>query len=326
MEDPEISLVVFPVEDIHVERNRLRAYVPSRRGWRRAILPIPKIIHKRVIHSSPTALRTLQRLRRRGTIIVNPCGIRNKVRINALLSRDPALKDHIPITLPYRPALLHSLLARRMNLILKPQLGSAGLGVIRIDPLPRGRARVVGKSVRIVPRRALRRYLRRNLSLRGYLIQQCVDLARYKGRPFDLRVPVQRNVTGEWSVPGMVAKVARRHRFLTNIAQGGRAIPGIQMLEYVFSTEEAQQIAEQIETLALDIARAIARRYPYAADLGLDIGVDVNGKPWLIEMNTRDQRITFAAAGLATAFRELYRNPLAYCTQLQRARFDAQLS
>lgn len=318
VEDPEISLVLFPIQGIQIARNRLRAYAPTPNGWRKVVVPIPKVIHKRVIHRSPAAIRTLQRLQDRGVILVNPNGMRNKVHMHALLSQDPDIRDHLPITAPYRHAMLRRLLGRRMSLILKPQLGSAGYGVVRIDPLKRGRTRIMGRGVRTLSRRALRKHLGRQRILRRYLIQQCIDLARHGGKPFDFRVPVQRDATGDWSVPGMVAKVARRHRFLTNMAQGGEAVPGMQMLESVFPGETAKKIAQEIERLAIAVAQAVSKEHSHAADLGLDIGVDAKGKPWLIEVNTRDQRITFAQAGLATAFRDLYRNPLAYCTHLQR--------
>ena len=53
--------------------------------------------------------------------------------------------------------------------------------------------------------------------------------------------------------------------------------------------------------------------------MGLDIGVDHDGAPWLIEVNTRDQRYTFFNAGMHETFRQLYQNPLAFCAFLAKS-------
>lgn len=167
-------------------------------------------------------------------------------------------------------------------------------------------------------RARLRQYLSRTIRPAVYLLQQYLPLASHRERPFDLRVPVQRDGTGAWSVPGMVAKVAMGHPFLTNLAQGGRAVPGDEAIEGSFGPAGAAMIRNRIQTLAIDVARAVARRYRHAADLGLDIALDREGKPWLLEINVRDQRITFFQAGMLEAFRTLYKNPLEYCAYAAR--------
>ncbi|WP_376768681.1 YheC/YheD family protein [Paenibacillus foliorum] len=47
-----------------------------------------------------------------------------------------------------------------------------------------------------------------------------MPLATYEGRPFDLRISVQRDASGEWQLTGIVAKIASKKTLLTNIAQG----------------------------------------------------------------------------------------------------------
>lgn len=47
-----------------------------------------------------------------------------------------------------------------------------------------------------------------------------IALATYKGRPYDLRVSVQRGTTGKWQVTGVVGKVAGAGRHVTNVAKG----------------------------------------------------------------------------------------------------------
>lgn len=311
-----LNLLLFCVEHVDAGRGRTVGYIPTAKGWKRVRAPVPRVVHKRVLFRTSAPLRTLGRLQRRGVVFVNPYLIQNKARMGAVLARDERVRPHIPETHPYRPGLLEAFLKAGRSAILKPRVGSVGKGLVRVVPLARGRAEVTGKKARVMSLAALRRRLAGRISTRRYLLQEYLPLARCKGRPFDLRVPVQRDGSGEWRTPGMVAKVAARHPYLTNMAQGGRAIPGEAAIAAAFPAADAPGVIERVRRLAVDVARAVAREHPHAADLGLDIGVDRDGRPWLIEVNTRDQRYTFHEAGMHDTFRTLYKNPLLYCARL----------
>lgn len=312
-DDLGIDVVLFSIED--VKGSRLRGYVPTQKGWRRVRLAVPKVVHKRVLYRTSGPLRKVRALDRRGVCFVNPFLMQNKAEMNRLLRNDEATRPHLPETKSYSWSGLVQMLDEGVATILKPQIGSVGAGIVRLVPLGDGRIEVTATTRRVLSRSALRRWLRSGLSARRYLLQSYIPLATYDGRPFDLRVPVQRDGDGRWSLSGAVAKVARRHPFLTNAGRGGKVMPGELALEHAFP-DRADDVLERVGRLAIDVARAVAHRYPFAADLGLDIGVDRDGNPWLIEVNTRDQRYTFREAGMTHAFRALYRNPLAYCAHL----------
>ena len=314
--DLNIDIVVFAVEHVDVRRHTVRGYVPTATGWRRVRMTVPSVVHKRVLYRESFPLRTLRRLEQRGVIFVNPIKIQDKKRMAALLARSPA-RNHLPPTASYSWRRLQAMLDDGESAVLKPRVGSLGQGVIRVSPVDARRVEIVIRSRRIVSRSGLRRLLRARRGARRYILQRYVPLATYQGRPFDLRVPVQRDGNGSWVIPGIVAKVARKHPFLTNMAQGASAIPGEQALAAAFG-KDASHVIHRVKELALHVARAVSDAHRYAGDLGLDVGVDRSGKPWLFEVNTRDQRYTFERAGLLDAFRALYRNPLAYCASLAK--------
>ncbi|HHW09102.1 MAG TPA: YheC/YheD family protein [Firmicutes bacterium] len=328
-----IELIVFSLGRVSLRRHRVTGYIPlaGPEDWQRETVSIPKVIHKRVLYQTSAPFRILRRLERRGVVFVNPYLIQNKMLMNSTLSRHPSINPHIPTTWRYNWLRLEKMLHRGEAVILKPTVGSVGQGIIRLLPLAaangNGGQNGWSAAVQITTERGsriitsptlLRRYLRAWMKTmsRKYLMQPYLPLARYQDKPFDLRVPVQRDGRGEWTVAGMVAKVAEKHQFLTNLAQGGRAMPGEKALAAAFGPPAAEAVQEKIVRLAKDVAEAVAGRYPHAADLGLDIGVDITGHPWLIEVNTRDQRITFFQAGMYDTLRTIYKNPVAYCAYL----------
>lgn len=315
--EDRIDIIVFSVRDIRVAQNRIVGYRPTERGWKKVTSSIPKVIHKRALYRDNVALNKLEKLGRRGIIFVNPVRMQNKASMNDLLAEHPKLVPHLPPTENYSWNVIKNKMQDGTNIVLKPRIGSVGRGIIKVVPQSDGRIRVTKASDHIVSIKGLQKFLRSRISRPNrYLIQDYIDLARYDGRVFDLRVPVQRDGSGKWKVEDIVAKVAFRHPYLTNLGRGGRALPGKTALSSSFSPEKTEEITRNTKALAIHIARSIAKKYPFAADLGLDMGIDSQGKPWLIEVNTRDQRITFDEAGLHTAFRTLYKNPMAYCASL----------
>ena len=314
-DDLGIDIVVFAIEDVSLASHRVTAYAPAASGWRKVRVPVPQVIHKRVLYRTGTPLAKVRKLHRRGVIFVNPPLIQNKAGMNEALAQAPAVRPHLPPTFAYRWERLAEMLDAGTRVILKPRVGSVGQGIMRL--IPEGRwTQLTTRTTRTLSRSALRARLRKAIGTRRYLLQEYINLAKYEGRPFDLRVPVQRDGSGRWTLPGVVAKVARKHPFLTNAGQGGRVLPGVTALAHAFGESHAREVMGRIGEVALAVAKAVARNHPYAADLGLDMGVDVNGKPWVIEVNTRDQRYTFHEAGLEAEFRILYRNPLAFCSHL----------
>lgn len=308
-----IDIVVFAIEDVHARRRTLKGYVPTRQGWRTYRGPIPLVVHKRVLFRENAPLIKLRSLHRRGHVFINPLQIQNKRRMNEVLGRARSVAPHLPPTGPYSWRRLSRMLDAGESAVLKPKVGSLGQGILRVLALDAGRVELCRKRRRELGRAALRRRLKVLVSPKRYLLQRYIPLALYQNRPFDLRVPVQRDGQGRWVVPGFVAKVAGAHPFLTNMAQGGRALPGTPVIEAAFG-KEASAVEQRVRRLAHNVARAVSKRHPYAADLGLDIGIDQDGMPWLLEVNTRDQRYTFFNAGMHETFRELYRNPLAFCS------------
>jgi len=77
------------------------------------------------------------------------------------------------------------------------------------------------------------------------------------------------------------------------------------------------------------IAKQYSDHFQSLADLGMDMGIDDQGNPYLIEVNVRDQRYSFFKAGEKAMFKQTYRHPMEYAHTLmyeQKARKNRQLA
>ncbi|MBN2909811.1 YheC/YheD family protein [Polycladomyces sp. WAk] len=311
--------ILFDHRGLNLKKRQVRGFVwkPSVQHYVLTVCPLPRVVHKRVLIRSPK-LKALSRLL--GRRLFNPDINRNKWRIHHLLNRNPCLKPHLPVTLRLIASTQGLKLLERYPIIfIKPAIGSLGKGISQIQSTVdhhyifrpyRGKKRLLSK---IQLKRAL---AEQHLINRHFLIQQGISLAKYHGSPFDLRVSVQKGRKGEWQISGETAKVAQGKRNLTNLSQNGKAVPAPTVLSHAFPKRNPQIILQKVRRLALEVCRTLEKTYPAFADAGLDIGVDQQGHPWLIEVNFRDLRYSFHSAGKYAMFKNTYYNPMRYAKYL----------
>ncbi|AIQ49138.1 hypothetical protein R70723_26965 [Paenibacillus sp. FSL R7-0273] len=303
------------LSDINLESGYSIAYVKGSQGYQRTVVPTPAVIHNRAIYSQGST--GINRLLGQGLLIFNTCNRYGKDEIHRLLMQN-GVREFLPDSAIGFSG-LKAMMSRYPDLILKPCRGSVGKGVMRLSRsserrwiwsyLPSGSRRWAKRAVHP---EALPRALRARLSAMPYLIQERIPLAELNGRPFDLRVTVQRGWGGDWQVTGMFAKLAAPGGFVSNIARGGKAFSTSAVLEQVFGGEAAAGIRMSVQTLSLTIARELERSLPGLADVGLDIGITRDRRLYFIECNGRDQRYGFQKAGLGGIWKDSYRRPMGY--------------
>jgi glutathione synthase/RimK-type ligase-like ATP-grasp enzyme len=317
----KVTPCFFRLEDIRPGQPTVRAYVSSGIGYIRKEVPTPRVIHNRAMYLSSYSNKKLAHLTRKGMMIFNQFTRYHKYRIHQILLQDARIRVSLPETEMATIESIKGMMERHHTLILKPNNGSIGKGIMKLEKSTdhswtlfyRGTSQ--GKYSQYTFHRTLPYLLRRTILKQSYLVQQRLPLAEYKGRPYDFRVSVQRDRTGDWKVTGIVGKAAANRSFITNVAQGGQVHP----LETIIESNTAQSsayIREQLTQFSLSIAQHLSGHLPYLADIGLDVGITPEGFPLFIECNCKDLRYSFRKAGLIEEWINTYRNPIGYARYL----------
>ena len=315
-----ISPCYLRLEEIDINSGYTNAYIKEASGYRRKVVSIPSVIHNRAIYGQRNS--KMDHLIRSGPIVFNTCNRYGKDIIHNHLANHASLRSFLPVT-EKGVAGLKIMMNLFPDLILKPCRGSVGNGVMRLTRTGNGswrwsyRIPSLAKWASItVDQNDLPRPLLNRLISVPYLVQERVPLAEMDGRPFDLRVTIQRGWGGEWQVTGMFAKLAPHGGFVSNIARGGEAVHSSYALESAFPKDKAANIRMSAMSLGLSIVRALDSSLPGLADVGLDIGINGEGKPFFIECNGRDQRYGFHKAGLIETWKDTYQRPIGYARYL----------
>lgn len=318
--DYDLKPCFFRLKDIRKDQDGLHAYVKEAQGYVKKHIPLPCIIHNRSLFRKTVLKQKIEQLGQQGMTIFNGWNRYEKRFIHELLMKDFSIRPHLPCTVTADEQNLRQMMELFSSLIIKPNIGSIGRGIVKLDRTEHGWHLLLPQSLnrppRILPfKHKLPPVLIKLLRSKAYIIQQRLDLATFHGRPFDLRVSVQRGEKGKWQVTGIAGKVAAPGRFVTNVAQGGQVFT-LEALLSEYSYLNTQQVRNHLIHFSLKVAKQLSKHLLNLADVGLDVGLTDYGFPVFIECNGRDQRYSFADGHMPEQWKATYRNPIAYARYL----------
>ncbi|MDO7906129.1 YheC/YheD family protein [Paenibacillus sp. JX-17] len=295
---------VAAIQDLESATRTVKGYVYQEdlKDWVRKTLPQPEVIYNRI----PTRKEELkvrkqieELLARPELHLYNPYFF-NKWELFEWLKKSKSTVQFIPATRRLKsPASLGSLLKQHNYLYLKPESGKAGKGIMILKYVPghshpyhltlqKGRRRLTRRTATL---RDCWKAIRRKAGTSPYIVQQGIELAALDERPFDLRVLVQKNGKGSWSVTGVGARLAGPKSITTHVPRGGSVEDPEELLSAMFGIEHASVLLSRVKTTALIIARQIERGAEHVlGEMSMDLGVDQNGGIWFFEANSRPMK------------------------------------
>lgn len=243
---------------------------------------------------------------------------KGKLTKHKFLMMSHGLISSLPQTQKMSKESFLSFLRRYNHIVVKPSYGEGGAGVIQITSVGNGNYTIqYGKNKRIMHGQLSTYSFVQGLTKGLYLVQQGINLAKINGRPFDLRVMVQKNRSSKWVVTGILAKIAGAGHFITNIVRsGGRAIP----LETAITKSNIHgasiiDINKQIHQIAVKAVTRLQKHYSIHT-VGIDMGIDIDGKVWIIEANFNPDKTYF----LRLKDKTMYKRIMSYFKYQERTK------
>lgn len=208
------------------------------------------------------------------------------VKTQTLLS-NKIMAKHIPITVKFSEDDLRKMISRFSRVVLKPEKGTGGNGVIFI--MKEGQGYVLRHSVQTENYREIKSLISGVDCIRNrrpYIIQQRIDLLKVNGRPIDFRIRMEKPF-GTWIITRSIGRVARKGLLVTNLCKGGDELTLEQGLMKALGKRSVQTEREKMIQLARMGTRMLEKRFPGVRRLGFDFGLDQKGHIWIFEVNTK---------------------------------------
>ncbi|MFD1175326.1 YheC/YheD family protein [Paenibacillus puldeungensis] len=223
--------------------------------------------------------------------------------------QNPVLRPHLPETHWMTNSRTLRMLKTHSSLFIKPNHGSGGNGIIRVRRLRRGYEVQCGSSRKTAgPASVLKAIHSYRKSKHRYLVQKGLQLEKYHGVIFDIRVYLQKP-KNDWMIAGMAARVAAPHKFVTNYHKGGHAEPLRRVLLSLFQNNQAKVNAyyQKIEKLSINIAKTV-NHWHSIHELGVDLAIGKDGHIWIIEANSHPGHMLFTQLSDRTMIRTIMAN------------------
>ncbi|KJD42507.1 YheC/YheD family protein [Paenibacillus terrae] len=220
--------------------------------------------------------------------------LRSKWHKTKLLLPHRGIKPFVPDTRRYTKANLKSMLEKYGMVYVKPDRGTFGKGVMRVEQEGQRFAyqheekRLEFKNVE-----ALYASLSKKTGKKSYLIQKGIHLLRHQKRYFDIRVMVQRNAKGPWESTGIIGRLGHPRKIVTNYHSGGKPMALTELLKTHLSQSKQAELIKKLNALGITIATQLQKTYPNFRQIGVDIGLERTFTPWIIEVNTKPDPYIF---------------------------------
>ncbi|MPY18962.1 YheC/YheD family protein [Paenibacillus glucanolyticus] len=242
--------------------------------------------------------------------------IKSKWKKTQWLLEDSYFRKYVPVTLTFNKKKLSTMLGDYSNVYFKPTGGSGGNNIIRIRKTDGGyQTQLNTKKTTYSSSSELYRELNRFAGKRPYLLQKGIRLAKSKGKPFDIRVMVQKTSQGKWVSTVLFTKIGSPGKVATNYNQGGSIGTFHKTMSGAgFNSAFIQKAESELKEVGVATGYNFDRHYRGFKELGLDVAIDSSGRPWILEVNTRPQ--VYPLKNLKD--RSLYKRVLSYGKQYGR--------
>jgi hypothetical protein len=291
---------VFALDKVDTANRLIEGYCynPSGACWERGVFPYPSAIYRTIGMSESWRNHFLSVL---GDKFFNDHFF-NKWDMYRWFSTDTELRRYLPHTVLYRSQRdIWNMLQRYGRVIVKPVSGLKGRKIVRIG-MENDRLvfqyRENGKNQRAVPDKPsdMNKFIEDRFNTGKYLVQQAIDLLENDGSIMDFRCALQKDQSNRWVCNAVIGRFGDKDSIVSNVSSGGTTYQGTDLLKKALHLpeKEIEEIKGRMEALAIKIASALDEFGINCGTLGLDIGLDTDGRLWLIEINNRDPSPQYA--------------------------------
>ena len=294
---------IFYVLPLHSQQDEsldsFYGYLFNNNRWEEMKMPFPDVVYNRIAsrkqEKSKTAANLFSRLKKQGIPIFNERFL-NKWEVYNALKQELELYPHLPNTTLYRKASdLDTMLQQHPIIYAKPIDGSLGRKILKITHHDGKYQLQYSNAIHMQTNEyTLLELLRTAIPLlktEPYLLQQGIPVLTYHGRLTDFRALCNKDNTGKWKVSSLVARCSPSGQIVSNLAMGGTLHHPNQILASRLTEQETKSCLKFCNELAVCCAHAIERHFQgIYGELGIDLVIDENGKPWIIEVNTKPSK------------------------------------
>lgn len=325
----DVNLFLFLPSDLDPSEKKVKGkfFCHESNSWQENLFELPMFVYDRCFYESEEIFKNhfplVSWLKSQPDIYFLGHGLPNKWGVHTILKDDHLINPFLPDTkLVTKPSVVFSMLAREKSVLLKPISGSQGKGIFVLKCKDNGYELFAKKSGvpfhKQISKRQVEHLINKVTSKRKYLVQPFLQLTNQDQRPFDLRIFLQKNKEGKWTVVGRGIRTGKIGDYTSNLGSGGEVSSFEEWLHHL-PMDAWQPFQQTLITLVERIPNILEKNGQQLFEVGLDFGFALDGKLWLLEVNSKPGRKV-----ITTCFPDkknsLAKAPIDYCLYLDKQR------
>lgn len=293
-----VFVYVFTAESVDILDEKVKAYIylPKEKKWIKKMMPLPDVVYNRIPYhqdeKKSSVINIMHYFQIKRIPFFNSYFF-NKWSLHEWLEQSSDFKNFIPRTEAFSNENLQSQLSQNKIVYLKPVHGKAGIGFFKIvvnnnSYLLKYQNDKGTYTKWLVDYSELWKLVSNIINDQKYIIQTGVDLLTYNGRPFDVRVLLQKDQNGEWDLTGVGIRVAGEKSITTHVPRGGYIASLDNVFSHSFDHRTNLKMKNNISELVVKIAKYIEQKSDYSlGEMSMDLGIDKKGQIWFFEANSK---------------------------------------
>lgn len=271
----------FNPKDVDINHKNINGLFLKNGKWTRMVTEFPDVIDNSP--SKKISKNIYQELEK--TIPFTMHRIGNKDFVSKRLINE----KYAELVIPYRDLKnisdVKEMLSVHSRIIIKPSGGNRGKGIIYIEKKDDKYTIKAAENINTYNETEFEKYIY-ELTNKKYIVQNYISSVTKSSLPFDIRIHVRRGEEGNWQSVKIYPRIGSGKSVESNLSQGGSIAQIVPFLKYNF-TEKWKEILAELRTLSKEFPIYFQQGYDYQLDaLGLDLGIDEDGKLWLFEVNS----------------------------------------
>ena len=290
----------FSLDKINWIDKKIKGIVfsPKQNDFRYYWLPIPNVIYDRGVSFKKHEKKLVKHIRKqfdysKDIHFINNKDYLSKWHLYKKLFKHQEMRKYLPETIRYSSFNdLIDMLNKYDFVFLKSYYGSRGREVMSLCKIAKGYKIVFYdnelQSEEIYDLDSLKSQIEKFIGDNKYIIQQGINLSEYKGRKYDLRILIEKDINGKWIAIYNQGRIAKDNLTITNSSTGGDILNYFDI--YSLKTIENIPTDGEIREQTIKIATYIEREYGSFGELGMDMAIDKEGRVWFLEANTKPDK------------------------------------
>jgi hypothetical protein len=309
-----LKLYTFTPADILWEEQSIAGLSLVNGIWKQSWIPFPHVVYNRCFNKRSITIQRLEKVIGRNRCF-NRINFFNKWDIYNILKQSK-LKSYLPDTFLYNKVNVLELLEKYRIIYIKPTYGAKGESVYRVELKDNRDIHISLHSLapRYICRQSegIQKKLDELFGQKKYLVQQGIRISQLGDQYFDIRVLVQKDIVGEWTVSAITCRAAYKHYYNTSICE--TIYDADEILPRLFSPDQVNEIRRSLYKVSVTAAQQAESYLGLLGELSVDLVLDKQRKLWIIELNGQPQKNIYK--DLTCYKRKIYSRPIEFAYYL----------